>query len=49
MDVDEPSVLVLELQADGYYYETAEVAEDGVVAVRQPFPLTFRPSDLIAY
>ena len=49
VDVDEPSVLVLELQPDGHYYETAEVAGDRLVAVRQPFDLTFRPVDLVTY
>ena len=47
VDVDEPSVLVLELGDDGRYYESAEVVGDDLVVVSRPFDLRFRPVDLV--
>ena len=49
VDVDEPSVVVLERADHGEYVEAAEVVGDGLVVVSRPFDLSFRPADLVAY
>lgn len=46
VDPDEPSVTVLQL-IDGGYAESVTVTGSGVVAVDEPFTVTFRPVDLV--
>lgn len=46
IDPAEPSVRVLELQ-EGIYHETQVVDGEDLVRVSAPFPLEFRPSDLL--
>jgi Uma2 family endonuclease len=48
VDPDTPSVTVFELDGDGSYQETAFVDNDDTCAVFQPFPVRFRPADLVA-
>jgi Uma2 family endonuclease len=46
-DPDKPSVTVFELGADGYV-ELAQAVGDAELVVDRPFPIRFRPADLIA-
>lgn len=47
LDPDEPAVTVLELDEDGHYVEVARAAGEASVSVTRPFPLSFRPVDLV--
>jgi Uma2 family endonuclease len=46
VDLDEPSVTVLVLR-DGTYQEQQVFRGDDLVEVVEPFPVSFRPSDLV--
>ena len=46
IDLDEPAVTVLTL-VDGSYVERQTVAGDNSLTVAEPFPVTFRPSQLV--
>jgi Uma2 family endonuclease len=46
VDVDKPSVSVLTL-ADGGYLDTVTAAGDEPLTLAEPFPVTFRPTDLL--
>jgi Uma2 family endonuclease len=48
VDPDAPSVTVFELAGDGSYHKVAFVVDDDTCAVSQPFPVSFRPADLMA-
>jgi Uma2 family endonuclease len=47
VDPDGPSVTVFELARDGSYQETLFVEDDETCAVARPFPVRFRPADLV--
>ncbi len=47
VDAHEPSLLVLELH-DGRYVETARVIGEQPYDATRPFPVSVRPTDLIA-
>jgi Uma2 family endonuclease len=48
LDPVEPSLRVFELDAQGRYAEVALVHGDEVFQAQRPFPVTIRPSDLVA-
>ncbi|MGH3095715.1 MAG: Uma2 family endonuclease [Streptosporangiales bacterium] len=47
VDPDEPAVTVLELDDAGRYAEVARTSGGASVSVERPYPVTFRPVDLI--
>jgi Uma2 family endonuclease len=48
IDPDSPAVTVLELGRTGRYEETGFFQGDDLCAIDRPFPVRFRPSDLVA-
>lgn len=48
VDPDAPSILALELRADGNYAETATVTGADMFATSKPFPVEFCPTSLVA-
>lgn len=48
VDPDEPAVTVLELDDTSRYVEVARASGGASIAVERPYPVTFRPVDLVS-